>query len=113
MSYLERFVAYISRASCRSSVEGSSRVTEARSMTGPSKEPVQASVRFPCACEACSAKDALLEACSEAACSRSLVVRDDRKIRSNPFGDSFSPVQDSESTVFKGVLDFSTLASER
>ena len=83
-------------------------------MTGPSKEPVQASVRFPCACEACSAKDALLEACSGAACSRLLVVRDDRNIvGSNPFDDSFSPVQDSESTVFKDGVDFNTLASER
>ena len=95
-------------------------------MAESSIEP--ASVRFPCACEVCSAKDALFEACSEAACSRSSLVRsqgppkyrgprflvwDDRKTRSSPFDDSFSPVQDSESTVFKDVLYSNTLASER
>ena len=86
------------------------------------------SVRFPFVCEVCSPKDAFFEVCSEAACSRSSLIRsqdspkyrgplfsvwDDRKTRSSPFDDLFSPVQDSESTVFKDVLYSNTLASER
>ena len=57
-------------------------------MTGPSRDPVQASVRFFCVCERCSANDTLLRACY------------------------FSPVKNSESTVFKDGLHVSTLASE-
>ena len=58
--------------------------------------------------------DTLVEAACSCDSSQLLVVRNDRNIvGSNPSGDSFAPVQDSESTVFKDGVDFNTLASER
>ena len=83
-------------------------------MTESLKEPVQASVRFPCACEDCSATDTPFEVACSCDSSRLPSVRNDRNVvGSNPSDDSFSPVQDSESTVFKDGVDFNTLASER
>ena len=72
------------------------------------------SVRFPCAGEDRSVTDTLVETACSCDSSRLLVVRDDRSIvGSNPSDDSFAPVQDSESTVFKDDVEFNTLASER
>ena len=68
-------------------VKKSSHSIEAMLMAGASKKPVQASVRFLCTRERCSANGTLLLACY------------------------FSPVKKSESTVFKDGLHVSTLAS--
>ena len=58
--------------------------------------------------------DTLGETACSCDSSRLLVVRNDRNtVGSNPSDDSFAPVQDSESTVFKDDVEFGTLASER